>query len=118
MEKLRYALFELNKNLVFTIFGQDERFMDKGDKGREYKCKNGWKVASQSFPAIDDVTKTIYLRGLDRGGDNNIYRQPYTNSQELIDIHEALADWAKNWDGWNEEKTSIESVDIKINTLE
>jgi len=114
--KIRYALFELNGRTVFTIFDMDERFRCKAsyDKEKSFTAKNGWKVSSHSRPDIVPATKTIYLRGMARPRDREIVILPEKHYIRHSQIHEALQEWAENWEGWKDEEEPVRQETIII----
>jgi len=117
--KIHYALFELNGNVVFTIFDMDERFRWKTKKtihDPEYffAASNGWKIESVTQPQIVPRKKTIYLRGVSRDNDKKIAVLPEDSHVKCSEIHEALQDWAKNWEGWKEGEEPVRQETITV----
>ncbi len=110
MPKLRYALYEINRNIIFTIFEQDERFLNRSFSHASYSkfnfhSSNNWLVKSAGMPEININTHTIYLRGSSKDMDNRISIVTNEhNPQKIIDqIDEALREWSKDWSGWRDE---------------
>jgi len=110
--KIRYALFELNGNTVFTIFYMDERFRFKGDydQMRSFIADNGWKIESVTHPEIVPTQKKIFLRGTARSDDKKIVVLPESSRVEHSEVHEALQDWAKNWEGWRDPREDLKTT--------
>jgi len=114
--KIRYALFELNGRTVFTIFDMDERFRfeEDYDLKRSFIADNGWKIQSVNHPEIIPTEKKIYLRGATRPHDRKIVVLPESSRVKRSEIHEALQDWAKNWEGWKDEEEPMQQKTITV----
>jgi len=114
--RLAYTLDILNGSFIFTIHKQHWKFMcEDGDKTVKpfHAAKNGWTIASATYPTIDFRDKIVFLRGSDKTKHSVIFTQDVQevtgksfnlrNSQALIlEIEEAIRDWAENWEGWQE----------------
>ena len=115
MSKLKYALFELNHNIIFTIFEQDKRFIanDEWDSRLEFKASNGWKIKSQSEPEINYNSKEVFLRGTNENKDNKICLVTVeTDRRDYIEkicneINRAIYEWAIQWENWKGEPSDI-----------
>ena len=122
MAKLKYSLFELNENILFTIYEQDERFRAKGEGicGEDicFEASNRAKVHSHGYPQIalcNNKTVDIYLRGRCESEDNGIaalnLKDIDITPQALIkNIDSALKEWAEKWEGWKEELPSRDEI--------
>ncbi|MBW1739294.1 MAG: hypothetical protein JRJ69_17650 [Deltaproteobacteria bacterium] len=110
--KIHYALFELNGSTIFTIFYMDERFRCKKRyaSDKTFIAHNGWKVASGGFPDIVPKMSTIFLRGTSHIRDKRIVIIPEDSHVKSSEIHEALQDWAKNWEGWEDSKEDLKTT--------
>jgi len=105
--KLKYTLSKLEKALVFQVLEMDERFRSRADVGGILcRAKNEMWVRSMDTPEIRGVE--IFLRGESKEGDDSIEILEFdTNKQRdkiFNRIQEALADWAENWEGFQEDK--------------
>ena len=107
MKKIDYTVIR-NKNCVaFTIHYMDERFRFKGGEGEVcFKARNGFYVCSCLEPELE--LNEIYLRGKFKESDNEIVSLSLLETEQeakeyVKKLHEALEDWANNWEGWEEE---------------
>jgi len=110
---LSYALFPLNKNLVFTIFYMDESLRN----APSFVSKTtGWRVASENYPDISVKNKTVNVRGKADSLDCRVATSEYESAQDIKDINTTLEEWISFQKGSLVERDT-RSIIVHINNI-
>ncbi len=92
------------KFIKLRFMEMDEYFRyisDEYGNVKMFSASNGWTIRSFHYPAVNQYTKTIHLRGSDKNYDNDDIILAVTNKEEkqmIKDIREALKEWADNYE--------------------
>ena len=112
--KLKYKLDIWGDTIIFEVLDMDERFRYKSEapsKSFEYKASNGMRVRSYLGPLFSS-DNILYLRGFYTSEDHKVALLDCSlcsrNPQEIVkEIHQALEEWAANWEGWLEQESNV-----------
>jgi len=118
--KLIYRLERWGNAVVFQVVAMDERFRSNQGKGqvKYFKSTNGMRIKSFTSPLLE--YDEVYLRGYNSSGDEYVSSLQFKDKKEAEEyiekVHDALADWSDNWDGWID-KEVIDINDGRVFTV-
>jgi hypothetical protein len=106
MIKLKYTLEVEGNTVTFNVLEQHPSVCDIFEKNDSvpFKASNGVDVCSMDRVELDrDITNSVFLIGEEDGIADSITFE--TNKEAVIyaaKVHEALEEWASDWEGWKE----------------